>query len=628
VTTQINVVTLSLVKSVDKGYATAGDILTYTVVVTNTGNVNTENVVFTDSLQSDVVFNPGTVKIDNVPYIDYDPNIGFSLGNIQTLSSVTITFTVTVIANPTRSSLLNYATTTFSYKIDPNGQYNTKSSQSNTVSTIIIMPALTATKNVNKAYATLQDTLNYNILVKNAGNTTINELFFVDTLSNGATFKSGTVKIDGVNYTTYDPIDGFDLPNLVAGNTSLVEFQATVIILPIPPQVTNYAVVDGVYKIDPQEPDEPIYATSNTVTTNINVGSLSNVKSVDKMYAKVNDTVTYTSTITNTGNVNATNILFSDILQTALTYVSGTVRINNVLYPQLNPNTGFGLSDLAPGQTVTVTFDAKINALPTPPYVTNTSLVNFSYKIDPNGISITKDQYSNLVTTNVVLGKINAVKTVDKPIATIGDTLTYTVTLTNVGNVIDSDVFFQDTPSTGATFKTGTVKINGVSNPSFDPTVGFSIPDIAIGDVVIVEFTANVVSVPPTNAVTNQAVITFKYVVDPKQAPYSDTTYSNTVTTNIALGNLSVTKAVNKQYATIGEKLTYTVTLVNTGNINATNVVFLDPTPRNSIFVLGSVTVNGVSQPTYNPSAGFDLNTMVPGQIITVVYQVQVIDLC
>lgn len=629
VTTQINLGSLNLTKSVNKGYATKGDVLTYTVIVSNNGNVDATSVGFTDSLQSDVTFNPGSVKIGGITYPDYDPNIGFSLGTITPLSSVTVVFTATVIQQPTHDSALNYAVGTFQYKIDPNGSYYSKSVQSSTVMTIIIMPSLTDTKTVDKLYATLQNTLNYAVLVKNTGNTTISQLFFNDILSNGATFKAGTVVIDGVSYPDHDPIDGFNLPNnLLAGLTTLVQFQSIVNTLPSPPQVTNYATTNGVYKVDPEESDEPISTISNMVTTNINVGSLSSVKSVDKMYAKVNDTITYTSTITNTGNVNATNIYFTDPLQSVLGYVSGTVRINNVIYPALDPTVGFSLSDLAQSQTVTVTFDAKINSLPIPSYVTNTSQAQFSYKIDPTSTPISHTQDSNTVTTNVVLGKINAAKTVDKPIATIGDTLTYTVTLTNVGNVIDSDVFFQDTPSTGATFKTGTVKINGVSKPSFDPTVGFSIPDIAIGDVVIVEFTADVVSVPPTNAVTNQAVTTFKYVVDPKQAPYSDTTYSNTVTTNIAVGNLSVTKAVNKQYATIGEKLTYTVTLVNTGNINATNVVFLDPTPHNSIFVLGSVTVNSVSQPTYNPSAGFDLNTMVPGQIITVVYQVQVIDLC
>ncbi|MGL6105484.1 DUF7507 domain-containing protein [Romboutsia sp.] len=628
VTTQVNLGSLSLAKSVDKVYSTAGDVLTYTVVVTNNGNVNADNVIFTDDLQADTTFNAGSVKVNGTTRSDYDPEVGFNLGTIQTLESVTVVFTVTVIQQPTRPSVLNYAEGTFQYKIDPNGSYYSKSSQSNTVNTMIRIAKLTATKLVDKAYVTLQDILNYSVSVKNEGNSAISEVTFTDFLSNGATFKSGTVLINGVSYPTYDPIVGFNLPDLIAGNTALVQFQATVTTLPYPPQVTNYAVVDGIYYIDPQGASYSIEATSNTVTTQINVGSVSNTKTVDKLYAKVNDTVTYTSTITNTGNINVTNLFFLDILETELTYITGSVSIGGVVYPALDPTVGFELSNLAPGQSVVVALSAKINALPTPPYVTNTSQVQYSYKIDPSGSLITKTQNSNTVTTNVVLGKITAVKAVDKPIATLNDDLTYTITLTNVGNIIDQNVFFQDVPSTGATFKAGSVKVNTVSQPTFNPTVGFSLGDIGIGNVVVVEFKVTVTSVPPTNAVTNQAVVSFEFVVDPTQPPYSETTYSNTVTTNIAYGNLNVTKAVNKQYATIGEQITYTVTIVNVGNINATNVVFLDPTPNNSMFVAGSVTVNGSPYPDYNPSAGFNLGTMTPGQIITVVYKVQVLDLC
>ena len=206
--------------------------------------------------------------------------------------------------------------------------------------------------------------------------------------------------------------------------------------------------------------------------------------------------------------------------------------------------------------------------------------------------------------------------------------MTYTVTLINAGNVIANNVMFQDKPTVGANFNTGSVTVNGVSQSGYDPTTGFNLGDIGIGQVVIVVLTATVVSVLPTNVVTNQATINFKFIVDPKQQPYSKTTYSNTVTTNISVGSLDVAKSVDKKYATIGDILTYTIVVTNTGNINATNVQFIDPTPANVVFQTGTVTVNGLSYPNYNPAAGFSLNTLTPGQIVTVVYKVKVVDMC
>lgn len=625
VTTQINLGQLTITKSVDKTYATINDILTYSFVVTNTGNVNTTNVFFSDTLQSDVTFNDGSVIVNGVSQTTFDPTVGFTLGNISTLGVVNVSFTVTVIPNPSKNYILNTAIVNYNYFINPNGQPYSNSASSNITTTFISIGSLTSTKTVNLGYATIGNQILYTIVVKNIGNASAYQLFFTDTLSNGASFLQGSVVVDSVPQPSYDPTKGFYLTDLVAGNTSTVQFYAQVMYLPTPSQVTNYAQTAGLYKIDPSGPDYPVSTTSNTVTTQINVGQLSVVKSVDKTYANVGDTIHYSNLITNTGNVNATSINFIDNLQTQSSFVTGTVMINGVFNPKLDPAAGFILSDLAPTQSVLVEFDVKINSLPVPAVVVNASQVQFSYYLNPNSSPITTTTSSNSVDTNVVLGSLTAVKTVDKSIATVGDVINYTVTVTNVGNVLAGSAMFQDIPSTGVTFNKGSVFINGTAQPSYDPTVGFSLGDIGIGNVVTIQFAVTVISVPSANQVTNYATINFEYLVDPKQSPVNKSTTSNTVTTNIALGSLSVTKTVNKAYATIGDILTYTVVVTNIGNINATNVQFLDATPINAIFVAGSVTVNGVSQPNYSPASGFDLGTMTPGQIITVVYKVQVV---
>ena len=56
VTTQINLGKLNITKSVDKTYSPIGDVLTYTIEVSNTGNIDATNVIFTDGIQLEASF--------------------------------------------------------------------------------------------------------------------------------------------------------------------------------------------------------------------------------------------------------------------------------------------------------------------------------------------------------------------------------------------------------------------------------------------------------------------------------------------------------------------------------------------------------------------------------------------
>jgi uncharacterized repeat protein (TIGR01451 family) len=68
---------------------------------------------------------------------------------------------------------------------------------------------------------------------------------------------------------------------------------------------------------------------------------------------------------------------------------------------------------------------------------------------------------------------------------------------------------------------------------------------------------------------------------------------TNTVTTNVVLASLAISKAVNRATATSGDVLTYTLTYGNTGSGNATNVVITDAIPVNTTFIPGSASGTG-----------------------------------
>ncbi|MDO7203727.1 DUF11 domain-containing protein [Paraclostridium bifermentans] len=83
-------------------------------------------------------------------------------------------------------------------------------------------------------------------------------------------------------------------------------------------------------------------------------------------------------------------------------------------------------------------------------------------------------------------------------------------------------------------------------------------------------------------------------------------------------------KSVSKSYATIGDVLTYTVNILNNGNVIANNVNFRDVIPTGLTFVTDSVTINGVLKPGFDPYSSFTLGDIISGGTIVVKFDATV----
>lgn len=80
-------------------------------------------------------------------------------------------------------------------------------------------------------------------------------------------------------------------------------------------------------------------------------------------------------------------------------------------------------------------------------------------------------------------------------------------------------------------------------------------------------------------------------------------------------------KSVNTAVTYVGEKVTYTVTLANTGMNPLTNISLRDLLPDGFTFVPESVTVNGSNQPDANPKNGFSVPDLPGPSTLTVTFQ-------
>lgn len=87
---------LSVIKSVDKPVAVAGDILTYTNIVTNTGSIPLTDTIFTDIIPAGTTFVENSVFIDGINYAGYNPQNGFTLGTLIPNQNVIVRFQVEI----------------------------------------------------------------------------------------------------------------------------------------------------------------------------------------------------------------------------------------------------------------------------------------------------------------------------------------------------------------------------------------------------------------------------------------------------------------------------------------------------------------------------------------------------
>lgn len=101
---------------------------------------------------------------------------------------------------------------------------------------------------------------------------------------------------------------------------------------------------------------------------------------------------------------------------------------------------------------------------------------------------------SNTVSTLLLLPP-TIVKVVDKLTASIGDVLTYTITITNVSLSAYTDIPFADIVADGATYVTDSFTVNGTATtPTITgQTLSYTIANLAALGVVNIQFQVTVI---------------------------------------------------------------------------------------------------------------------------------------
>ena len=480
-------------KSVDKSTAKVGDTLTYTIILTNSGNAD-GTVTVTDEIPT------GTrIKDENTTGYNKETNtMTWSNVEVKAGKSVELTLEV-VVKDDTTDTVKNVA------KID-NKEIPEKPETK--------VANITGTKTVDKTEAKVGDTLTYTIALTNNGNAD-GTVTVTDEIPTGTTLVADSITANGSYNEENKTITWTDV-KVEAGKTAEVSFKA-IINSDTKTSVTNKAVIDG------NKPTEEVETR---------IANITGAKSVDKSTAKVGDTLTYTIILTNSGNADGTVTVTDEIPTGTRIKDENTTGYNK----ETNTMTWSNV-EVKAGKSVELTLEVVVKD-------DTTDTVKNVAKIDNKEIPEKPE---------TKVANITGTKTVDKTEAKVGDTLTYTITLTNNGNA-DGTVTVTDEIPAGTTLVEKSITNNGVES---NGTITWTDVEVKAGDTVEVSFKVTINSDTKTS-VTNKAVI-------------DGNKPTEEVETRIA--NITGAKSVDKSTAKVGDTLTYTIILTNSGNADGTVTV-------------------------------------------------------
>ncbi len=254
--------------------------------------------------------------------------------------------------------------------------------------------------------------------------------------------------------------------------------------------------------------------------------------------------------------------------------------------------------------------------------IPNQSNIAFNYVL-PDGQTIAAELDSNIVTTEILTYSVPKIKSGDKTFMQEGETSVHTVVITNNSQTTLFNMSLKDNMSNGATYVAGSVTVNGVAQPTYDPIAGFPLPDLAPQQAVTVTYTIQANNPMTASPVTDYATLNYS-VDDPLRSTVNFSENTNTVSVQIISNRITNVKSVDKAFAVAGDTLHYTSVITNTGSLLKSDLVFTDPIPVGTTFVAGSVRINGAAFPAYDPQAGFDLPDLAVGQAVTVEFDVTV----
>ncbi len=307
--------------------------------------------------------------------------------------------------------------------------------------------------------------------------------------------------------------------------------------------------------------------------------------------------ITYTIVVSNAGPASATSVFWNSAIPANTTFVSVAATGGTGGWTCAPSSISCSIGTFAAGASTTFTVVVNVNnTTPSGTLITDTANVSSS-TTDPNPTS-------NVATATVVVATAGqadlAVTKIGTPNPVLaGNTITYTITVTNNGPATATGVSLVDTLPANTTFTSITASPAGSWNCSTFSTTGkCTNASLATGTTTFTLLMKVNSGTAPGTVITNTATVSSS-----TPDPYSgnNTAATTSVVASPTQADVAIVKTASPEPVEQGTSLTYTLQVTNNGPAVAQNLLVTDPLPTEVTF--DSVSIPA-SQGTCSQAAG------------------------
>ena len=597
---------IHLEKTVDNAFPNVGDTVIFTLTATNNGpSDDTGGTIANDVLPAGYTYSSDSGNAMNGTYNSASGD--WTLPAISNGNSVSITVSANVnsptgAVNEYLNSIQIISATNFDNDSTPSNDDGDQSEDDESAVSITPQVAdLEVSTSISQASANPGDALTLTVDVINNGPNDATNVSIENIVPVG--FTVTTINDSGDQTGNNILWSGMDIPN---GATTTLTFDVTV---NFPTNTPNeYLNTVQVTTIDQYDPDSTPNNDDGDQSEDDEDNYLMILQSVDLEITNTvtpdsgnpGDTLTFTILVRNTGTDNATNVDIENVVPlgfTISTVNNGGTQSGNIL--------AWNGLNIPSGTDTILTFDVSINvpSNTTGEYI-NTVQVTDVDQLDsdstPNnddGDQSEDDEDSaEIVLIPADLSLTKALSAASNKNPNAGDTVTFELTLTNIGPGLATNIIVEDQIPNGFTIVA--IGNGGIQN---DNTITWDIPSLMVGSEV---FTYEVTVKVPTNVLgeyTNTVQVTTSDQFDPDSSPNNDDGDQSeddeaSYTIDAPTVDIEIAKKVDKPATFHGDTLVFTVTATNNSTFEATNIGIEDILPRGYILVSHAETLGAYDE--------------------------------